>query len=54
MAGIIEVARLSSRAADGEGRGYELDATIAAVVLSGTSLAGGKGFCVGTRWCLGF
>ncbi len=39
LAGIIEVARLL-RAADG-GTGYELDA-IAAVVLGGTSLAGGK------------
>ena len=34
------------RAADG-GTGYELDA-IAAVVLGGTSLAGGKGRIVGT------
>lgn len=41
LAGIIEVARLSS-AQPTAGTGYELDA-IAAVVLGGTSLAGGKG-----------
>ncbi len=40
LAGIIEVARLSS-AQPTAGTGYELDA-IAAVVLGGTSLAGGK------------
>ncbi|MGG2142927.1 ribose ABC transporter permease [Symbiopectobacterium sp. RP] len=45
-AGIIEVARLSS-AQPTAGTGYELDA-IAAVVLGGTSLAGGKGRIVGT------
>ena len=43
---IIEVARLSS-AQPTAGTGYELDA-IAAVVLGGTSLAGGKGRIVGT------
>ncbi|MFM1334751.1 ribose ABC transporter permease [Yersinia enterocolitica] len=46
LAGIIEVARLSS-AQPTAGTGYELDA-IAAVVLGGTSLAGGKGLIVGT------
>lgn len=46
LAGIIEVARLSS-AQPTAGTGYELDA-IAAVVLGGTSLAGGKGRVVGT------
>ncbi|MFC3393802.1 ribose ABC transporter permease [Brenneria rubrifaciens] len=46
LAGIIEVARLSS-AQPTAGTGYELDA-IAAVVLGGTSLAGGKGRIIGT------
>jgi len=46
LAGVIEVARLSS-AQPLAGVGYELDA-IAAVVLGGTSLAGGKGRIVGT------
>ena len=46
LAGMIEVARLSS-AQPTAGTGYELDA-IAAVVLGGTSLAGGKGRIMGT------
>lgn len=46
LAGVIEVARLSS-AQPMAGTGYELDA-IAAVVLGGTSLAGGKGRITGT------
>ncbi len=46
LAGIIEVARLSS-AQPTAGTGYELDA-IAAVVLGGTSLTGGKGRITGT------
>ncbi|MDX7986282.1 ribose ABC transporter permease [Xenorhabdus sp. 12] len=46
LASIIEVARLSS-AQPMAGSGYELDA-IAAVILGGTSLAGGKGRIVGT------
>ncbi|MBK5145682.1 ribose ABC transporter permease [Budviciaceae bacterium BWR-B9] len=46
LAGIIEVGRLSS-AQPTAGLGYELDA-IAAVVLGGTSLAGGKGRITGT------
>ncbi|MBQ0530427.1 ribose ABC transporter permease [Providencia rettgeri] len=46
LASVIEVARLSS-AQPMAGNGYELDA-IAAVVLGGTSLAGGKGRIVGT------
>ncbi|OON40291.1 ribose ABC transporter permease [Izhakiella australiensis] len=46
LASTIEVARLSS-AQPTAGTGYELDA-IAAVVLGGTSLAGGKGRVVGT------
>ncbi len=45
-ASVIEVARLSS-AQPMAGNGYELDA-IAAVVLGGTSLVGGKGRIVGT------
>ncbi|MGL4861292.1 MAG: ribose ABC transporter permease [Enterobacteriaceae bacterium] len=46
LAGMIEVARLSS-AQPTAGMGYELDA-IAAVVLGGTSLAGGRGKVMGT------
>lgn len=46
LASVIEVARLSS-AQPTAGTGYELDA-IAAVVLGGTSLAGGKGRIMGT------
>ncbi|GKX53485.1 ribose ABC transporter permease [Budvicia aquatica] len=46
LAGIIEVGRLSS-AQPTAGGGYELDA-IAAVVLGGTSLAGGRGRITGT------
>lgn len=46
FASTIEVARLSS-AQPNAGTGYELDA-IAAVVLGGTSLAGGKGKIIGT------
>lgn len=46
LAGIIVTARLSS-AQPTAGMGYELDA-IAAVVLGGTSLMGGKGRIIGT------
>jgi len=46
VAGLIVTARLSS-AQPQAGGGYELDA-IAAVVLGGTSLAGGKGGVIGT------
>lgn len=46
VAGLIVTARLSS-AQPQAGSGYELDA-IAAVVLGGTSLAGGKGGIIGT------
>jgi ribose transport system permease protein len=46
MAGIILTSRLSS-AQPTAGAGYELDA-IAAVVLGGTSLAGGSGHIMGT------
>ncbi|MEF1219179.1 ribose ABC transporter permease, partial [Photobacterium damselae] len=46
LAGIIITSRLSS-AQPTAGMGYELDA-IAAVVLGGTSLAGGKGRIMGT------
>lgn len=46
LASVIEVARLSS-AQPMAGNGYELDA-IAAVVLGGTSLTGGKGRIIGT------
>jgi len=46
LAGIILTSRLSS-AQPTAGTGYELDA-IAAVVIGGTSLAGGKGTIIGT------
>ncbi|MGE8355658.1 MAG: ABC transporter permease [Microvirgula sp.] len=46
MAGVILTSRLNS-AQPNAGMGYELDA-IAAVVLGGTSLAGGRGWIVGT------
>ncbi|MBS3995448.1 MAG: ribose ABC transporter permease, partial [Alkaliphilus sp.] len=46
LAGIILTSRLSS-AQPNAGMGYELDA-IAAVVLGGTSLAGGMGSVLGT------
>ena len=46
MAGVILTSRLNS-AQPNAGSGYELDA-IAAVVLGGTSLAGGRGRIVGT------
>ena len=46
MAGVILTSRLNS-AQPNAGSGYELDA-IAAVVLGGTSLAGGRGWILGT------
>ncbi|OBR63588.1 ribose ABC transporter permease [Paenibacillus oryzae] len=46
LAGIILTSRLNSAQANA-GMGYELDA-IAAVVLGGTSLSGGRGWIVGT------
>lgn len=46
LAGIVLTSRLDS-AQPLAGQGYELDA-IAAVVLGGTSLSGGRGFMVGT------
>lgn len=46
LAGVIIAARLNS-AQPGQGMGYELQA-IAAVVIGGTSLAGGKGSIIGT------
>ena len=46
VAGLIVTARLDS-AQPNAGLGYELDA-IAAVVIGGTSLAGGRGSIVGT------
>lgn len=46
LAGIVLTSRLDS-AQPLAGNGYELDA-IAAVVLGGTSLSGGKGFMLGT------
>ena len=46
LAGIIITSRLSS-AQPTAGMGYELDA-IAAVVVGGTSLAGGRGYIMGT------
>ncbi|SFF28806.1 ribose transport system permease protein [Paenibacillus algorifonticola] len=46
LAGIILASRLNSAQANA-GTGYELDA-IAAVVLGGTSLSGGRGWIVGT------
>ncbi|SUB14269.1 Ribose transport system permease protein rbsC [Pantoea agglomerans] len=47
LAGTIEVAPPFFRHSRQRGTGYELDA-IAAVVLGGTSLAGGKGRIFGT------
>jgi ribose transport system permease protein len=46
MAGLIVTARLDS-AQPNAGLGYELD-SIAAVVIGGTSLAGGRGSVAGT------
>lgn len=46
LAGVVLASRLSS-AQPGLGMGYELEA-IAAVIIGGTSLAGGKGSIVGT------
>lgn len=46
LASMVEVARLST-ASSNAGEGYELEA-IAAVVLGGTSLAGGRGRIMGT------
>lgn len=46
LAGVVIASRLSS-AQPGQGMGYELQA-IAAVVIGGTSLSGGKGSIVGT------
>jgi ribose transport system permease protein len=46
VAGVIVVARLDT-AAPNAGLGYELD-SIAAVVIGGTSLSGGRGAVVGT------
>ncbi|MBD8044802.1 ABC transporter permease [Arthrobacter sp. Sa2BUA2] len=46
LAGVIIAARLNS-AQPGQGMGYELQA-IAAVVIGGTSLVGGKGSIIGT------
>jgi ribose transport system permease protein len=46
LAGLIVTARLSS-AQPTTGAGYELDA-IAAVVIGGTSLSGGRGSIIGT------
>lgn len=46
LAGVVIAARLNS-AQPGQGMGYELQA-IAAVVIGGTSLAGGKGSIIGT------
>ncbi len=46
MAGLLATARLDS-ATPNAGVGYELD-SIAAVVIGGTSLSGGRGSIVGT------
>ncbi|MDO5744451.1 MAG: ABC transporter permease [Micrococcaceae bacterium] len=46
LAGVVIASRLNS-AQPGQGAGYELQA-IAAVVIGGTSLAGGKGSIIGT------
>lgn len=46
LAGVIMASRLSS-AQPGQGMGYELEA-IAAVIIGGTSLQGGKGSIIGT------
>lgn len=47
IASIIQVSRLGGMDAASAGSGYELDA-IAAVVVGGTSMSGGKGSIVGT------
>ena len=46
IAAIIYIARIGSMDFANAGNGYEMDA-IAAVVVGGTSMAGGKGFLVG-------
>jgi ribose transport system permease protein len=46
IAGIVQAARVTS-GQPGVGVGFELDA-IAAVVMGGTSIAGGRGFIIGT------
>lgn len=47
IAGILEAARLGSMNSASSGRSYEMDA-IAAVVIGGTSMSGGRGSILGT------
>lgn len=47
IASIIQVSRIGSMDFSNAGRGYEMDA-IAAAVVGGTSLGGGRGFILGT------
>ncbi len=47
VAAIIETSRLNSVSAASSGTGYELDA-IAAVIIGGTRMSGGKGSVIGT------
>ncbi len=47
LAAMIETSRLNSVSAASSGQGYELDA-IAAVIIGGTRMSGGKGSLIGT------
>lgn len=47
IAGILEASRLGSMNSSSSGRAYELDA-IAAVVIGGTAMSGGRGSIIGT------
>ena len=47
LAAIVQVSRIGSMDYASAGSGYEMDA-IAAVIVGGTSMAGGKGSIVGT------
>ena len=49
IAAIIQVSRIGSMDYASAGSGYEMDA-IAAVIVGGTSMSGGKGSIVGTVW----
>ncbi len=47
LAGVLEASRLGSMNSSSSGRAYELDA-IAAVVIGGTAMSGGRGSIIGT------
>ena len=49
IAAIIQVSRIGSMDYASAGSGYEMDA-IAAVIVGGTSMSGGKGSIVGKYW----